>query len=65
MFTGIKMWLIADQEPDIASNPILKFLKRRMRVTDGLRGNAFWVYENDPATSRRCAGPRRCCWPWC
>ena len=53
VFTGIKMWLIADQEPDIASNPILKFLKRRMRVTDGLRGNAFWVYENDPATSRK------------
>ncbi|WP_263910098.1 TerC family protein [Achromobacter sp. 79A6] len=52
VFTGIKMWMIADQEPDIATNPILKFLKRRMRVTDGLRGNAFWVREPDPATSR-------------
>ncbi|WP_439954573.1 TerC family protein, partial [Escherichia coli] len=26
VFTGIKMWMIADQEPDIATNPILKFL---------------------------------------
>ncbi|MCY1213031.1 putative membrane-bound redox modulator Alx [compost metagenome] len=52
VFTGIKMWMIADQTPDIASNPILKFLKRRMRVTDGLRGNAFWVREIDPATSK-------------
>ncbi len=52
VFTGIKMWMIADQEPDIATNPILKFLKRRMRVTDGLRGNAFWVREPDPATSK-------------
>ncbi|MFY3702315.1 TerC family protein [Achromobacter dolens] len=50
VFTGIKMWMIADQEPDIATNPILKFLKRRMRVTDGLRGNAFWVREPDAAT---------------
>ena len=57
--------MIADQEPDIASNPILKFLKRRMRVTDGLRGNAFWVYENDPATSRKVRWATRCCWPWC
>jgi len=51
-FTGVKMWMIADQEPDIASNPILKFLKRRMRVTEGLRGNAFWVREPDPSTGR-------------
>ncbi|CUI52169.1 TerC family protein [Achromobacter xylosoxidans] len=52
VFTGIKMWMIADQEPDIATNPILKFLKRRMRVTDGLRGNAFWVREPDATTGK-------------
>ena len=52
VFTGIKMWLIADHTPDIADNPLLKFLKRHMRVTDGLRGNAFWVRETDPATGR-------------
>jgi len=49
IFTGIKMWIIADHVPDIANNPLLKFLKRHMRVTDGLRGNAFWVQEPDPA----------------
>lgn len=53
VFTGIKMWMIADQTPDIATNPILKFLKRHMRVTDGLRGNAFVVTETDPATSKK------------
>jgi len=52
IFTGIKMWFIADHQPDIANNPLLKFLKRHMRVTDGLRGNAFWVREADPATGR-------------
>jgi tellurite resistance protein TerC len=50
IFTGIKMWIIADHAPDIAHNPLLKFLQRHLRVTDGLRGNAFWVREVDPAT---------------
>jgi len=50
--TGVKMWLVADREPDIASNPALRFLRRHLRVTEGLRGNAFWVKEADPATGR-------------
>ncbi|PTT75576.1 hypothetical protein DBR42_28665 [Pelomonas sp. HMWF004] len=52
VFTGVKMWIIADHTPDIATNPVLKFLRSRMRVTDGLRGNAFWVRETDPATGK-------------
>ncbi len=52
VFTGIKMWIIADHMPDIANNPLLKYLKQHLRVTDGLRGNAFWVRESDPATGR-------------
>ena len=52
IFTGVKMWIIADNMPDIATNPLLKFLKKRMRVTEGLRGNAFWVREPDPATGK-------------
>jgi tellurite resistance protein TerC len=52
VFTGIKMWIIADHMPDIASNPLLKWLRRRLRVTDGLRDNAFWVTEPDPFTGK-------------
>ncbi|MBC7704727.1 MAG: TerC family protein [Rhodoferax sp.] len=52
IFTGIKMWVIADHMPDIENNPLLRFLKRHMRVTDGLRGNAFWVNRPDPATGK-------------
>jgi tellurite resistance protein TerC len=52
VFTGIKMLVIADHTPDIANNPVLKFLKRHMRVTDGLRGKAFWVHEPDPVTGK-------------
>mgnify|MGYP002382253158 CR=1 FL=1 len=52
IFTGIKMWIIADHVPNIANNPLLNLLQRHMRVTDGLRGNAFWVHENDAKTGR-------------
>lgn len=52
VFTGIKMWVVAEHLPDIAHNPVLNFLRRHMRVTDGLRGRAFWVHERDPATGR-------------
>ncbi len=53
VYTGIKMWRMVDEAPDIENNAILKFLKRRMRVTDGLRGSAFTVVETDPATQRK------------
>ncbi len=51
--TGVKMWMIADSTPDIGNNPLLKFLRRHLRVTDGLRGNAFWVREADPVTGKK------------
>jgi tellurite resistance protein TerC len=50
--TGIKMWLMAEHVPDIASNPVLKLLKKHLRVTDALQGNAFWVRRPDPTTGR-------------
>ena len=52
VFTGVKMWIIADHVPDIGNNPVVKFLRERMRVTTGLRGNAFFVREPDPVTGK-------------
>lgn len=52
VLTGIKMWRMVDDTPDIENNAILKFLRRRLRVTDGLRGRAFTVIETDPASQR-------------
>jgi tellurite resistance protein TerC len=52
VFTGIKMWILADHVPDIANNPLLKLLKRHMRVTEALHGNAFWVRRVDPASGQ-------------
>ncbi|SIQ81003.1 tellurite resistance protein TerC [Rhizobium sp. RU35A] len=50
--TGIKMLLTADKEYDVASNPVLKFLRRKLPVTDGLRGEKFMVREADDKTGR-------------
>ena len=52
VFTGIKMWIIADHVPDIANNPLLKLLRKRMRVTSGVQGNAFFVSKPDPVTGK-------------
>jgi tellurite resistance protein TerC len=52
VITGIKMWFAAEHTPDIANNRALKWLKRHVRVTDGLRGQAFVVHEKDAATGR-------------
>lgn len=52
VFTGIKMLMIANHMPDIGNNPLLKFLKKRMRVTEKIEGNAFFVYKPDPVTGK-------------
>ncbi len=52
VLTGIKMWIIADHMPDIANNPLLKFLRKRMRVTQEVQGNAFFVHQPDPKTGK-------------
>jgi tellurite resistance protein TerC len=48
--TGVKMVLMMDQKPDIANNPLLKFMKGRMRVTNELHGQSFFVRLPDPKT---------------
>lgn len=52
IFTGIKMMFVSEQNHSLEDNRLLKFLRRRMNVTEGLRGNAFFVREPDPATGK-------------
>ena len=33
IFTGIKMWISAGQEPDLESNPALKWIRKRMKIS--------------------------------
>ena len=43
VFTGIKMWWAAGQEPDLESNPALKWLRRRMHVAPDYDGERFFT----------------------
>ncbi|QQP89751.1 TerC family protein [Skermanella sp. TT6] len=53
LVTGVKMLLVSDNMPDIEKNPILKFLRRRLNVTDKLHGEKFFVKLPDPKGSGR------------
>lgn len=43
IWTGVKMLRAGDIEYDVAANPILRFVRRRCRVTDDLHGERFFV----------------------
>ncbi len=44
--TGIKMWISADKKPDIADNPVLKFLKRHLPISKQLDGEKLTTQIN-------------------
>jgi tellurite resistance protein TerC len=48
--TGVKMIWLGDQKPDLANNPVLKFMKRRFNVTEEMHGEKFFVTKPHPAT---------------
>ncbi len=51
IFTGIRMLFHdEDKKPDFNANPVLRFLKSRMRVTDEIHGHDFFVKKPDPKT---------------
>jgi tellurite resistance protein TerC len=46
VFTGVKMWWAAGQEPDLEANPALKWIRKHMKVTDRYDGEKFFTIEN-------------------
>jgi tellurite resistance protein TerC len=50
--TGIKMLVMMDSKPDISNNPVLKFLRKHLRVTETLHGQVFLVRQPDPRTGK-------------
>lgn len=48
LLTGIKMMIVADNMPDIGNNPLLKWMRNHMRVSDNLHGQDFTVKLPDP-----------------
>ena len=45
VLTGAKMLWMADREPDLASNPLLRWLRGHLKVTDRLHGEKFFVWQ--------------------
>ncbi len=41
--TGVKMLVLAQQDFDIARNPLLRWMRSHLRITDQPHGNRFWV----------------------
>ena len=41
--TGVKMLLVGGQQPDLARNPVLRWIRGHMRVTDTYHGERFFV----------------------
>ncbi len=50
--TGIKMLVASDKPHDIAANPVLTFLRRRLNVADDVKTNRFFVRRPHPSTGK-------------
>ena len=46
LITGMRMLVAADQEPDVANNPVLKFARRHLRVAEGDHGERFTIVKD-------------------
>jgi tellurite resistance protein TerC len=45
VLTGIKMLVFADKQPDLDSNPLLRWLRGHMRITPDFHGQSFFVRQ--------------------
>ena len=46
LITGLRMLVAADAEPDVANNPVLRFARRHLRVSEGDHGERFMVVKD-------------------
>lgn len=52
VYTGVKLWLTADEEFEVGNSRVLKWIRKRFRVTDDLHGNRFFVRLPNPKTGK-------------
>ena len=57
LITGIKMWWFAEEKPDLASNPVIRWIRTHMKVTDELHGERFFVMKEEAGKLVRYATP--------
>jgi tellurite resistance protein TerC len=52
IFTGIKMLIVTDSNPDLSKNPILNLVKKYFRITPTLHGEKFIIRKNEAITHK-------------
>ncbi|HEV7321309.1 MAG TPA: TerC family protein [Ensifer sp.] len=52
VFTGIKMLVMKEAEPDVSDNALVRFMRRRFNVTEEHHGERFFVKQVNPKTGR-------------
>jgi tellurite resistance protein TerC len=57
LITGIKMWWFAEEKPDLARNPVVKWMRGHMNVTNDLQGERFFVMKEEGGKLVRYATP--------
>lgn len=45
-YTGMRMLVAVDKEPDVANNPVLRFARKHLRVSEEDHGEKFFVKKN-------------------
>jgi len=46
LVTGIKMWWFAEEKPDMANNPLIRWLRGHMKIADELHGEKFFIWKD-------------------
>ena len=57
VITGVKMWWFADAQPDLERNPVVRWLRGHMNVTNELHGERFFVMKEHAGKWVRFATP--------
>ena len=47
LITGIKMWWFAEEKPDLSNNPVIRWIRGHMNVTNELHGERFFVRKQE------------------
>ncbi|WP_035887506.1 TerC family protein [Legionella norrlandica] len=46
LITGIKMFVFADEKPELSKNPLLHWMRNHLRITKELHKERFFIFEN-------------------
>lgn len=51
-YTGFKMLVVPESDPDVSKNPAVRFISKYMNVTKELHGQSFFVRQPHPTTGK-------------